>query len=404
MNTCSFYLALRTDRVSKKTGLAPFCLHATINGESFKVGLERSILPVYWDAIGKRINDKKFNDVQHFLNNKLAKAHRIFERYDRIGRFLSKKEFLNEFLTEKNILSFTAFMKEKMDARLNNNSITQSTYKQNKVVLNSLLQWKKDGLMFNELNEKNLNEYRNWMKSNIEKKLKLKSMVPVNGSVNATSKALSTIRTYVRLAIAEGFQMFDPFSTKTIRMPRKDGELISLKPFELIQLMETFEKRVLAPQKQEVLRAFLFQCHTGLRISDVLKFNKHSDIENEQIKIIPYKTRRYGYRITVPLSDRAKNYLPEGDTFIQISDTRYNELLKILAMDTGIKTKLSSHVGRHTFGTLFMMAPNAKLHVLKELMGHSNIKTTQVYVKASIEYKKEQMDGFGSFVQSLMDK
>lgn len=397
-------MALRTDRVSKKTGLASFCLQATINGDSFKVGLERSLLPLYWDATAKRINDRKFNDVQHYLNNKLAKAHRIFERYDRIGRLLSKKEFLEEFLTEKNILSFTGFMKEKMEARYNNNSITLSTYKQNKVVLKSLLEWKKDGLMFHELNEKALNEYRNWMKFNIETKLKKKGMIPVNGSINATSKALSTIRTYLSMAIAEGIQVFDPFSTNNIRMPRKNGELIALKPIELVTLMEAFSKKTLSLQKHEVLRAFLFQCHTGLRISDVLKFNKHSDIENDQIKIIPYKTRRFGYKITVPLSNSAMAYLPEGDHFIQISDTRYNEILKTLAMDTGIKTKLSSHVGRHTFGTLFMMAPNAKLHVLKELMGHSNIKTTQVYVKASVEYKKEQMDGYSLFLQSLMVK
>src|SRR5690606_13617017 len=75
----------------------------------------------------------------------------------------------------------------------------------------------------------------------------------------------------------------------------------------------------------------------------------------------------------------------------------YNRTLKDIAVLAGIKKRLTSHVGRHTFGYLFMTSVG-DIYALKEIMGHSKIETTQKYAYLDEEYKLEQvvkvMQGF----------
>ena len=53
---------------------------------------------------------------------------------------------------------------------------------------------------------------------------------------------------------------------------------------------------------------------------------------------------------------------------------------------------LSFHCFRHTFATTVTLANDISLEVVSQMMGHTNIKTTQTYAKVTDDKISEDMD------------
>ena len=58
-----------------------------------------------------------------------------------------------------------------------------------------------------------------------------------------------------------------------------------------------------------------------------------------------------------------------------------NEYLKEIAEMCNIKKPLSTHVARHTFATTVALVNGVPIESVSKLLGHTNIKTTQIYAK-----------------------
>ena len=52
---------------------------------------------------------------------------------------------------------------------------------------------------------------------------------------------------------------------------------------------------------------------------------------------------------------------------------------------------MSSHLARHTFGTL-MVSAGVPMESISKMMGHTNIRTTQGYAKVTDDKISEDMD------------
>lgn len=144
----------------------------------------------------------------------------------------------------------------------------------------------------------------------------------------------------------------------------------------------------------EVKRAFLFSCFCGLRISDI-KGLKWGEIENKdgqtQVIKIMQKTQE---KITLPLSKEAVRWIPkplyknDGDLVFSLPVlSTINCVLKSWAKDCGINKNVSFHVARHTFATM-LLTLGADIYTVSKLLGHSNIKTTQIYAEI-VDKKKD---------------
>ena len=68
-----------------------------------------------------------------------------------------------------------------------------------------------------------------------------------------------------------------------------------------------------------------------------------------------------------------------------------NRYLKNLATMAGIDKNLTSHVGRHTFGTFWGSSEKVSPFQLCSLMGHSDISMTQRYVNIADKDLKDTM-------------
>lgn len=136
-----------------------------------------------------------------------------------------------------------------------------------------------------------------------------------------------------------------------------------------------------------VKQAFLFSCFCGLRVSDVeaLTWGMISkDNGNYVCNIVMKKTKEQLY---LPLSKEALKWMPErGDAkdtdkvFSLPSDSCVYKYLQQWVKAAGITKHVSFHTSRHTFATM-MISLGSDLYTVSKLLGHTNIKVTEVYAK-----------------------
>ncbi len=153
--------------------------------------------------------------------------------------------------------------------------------------------------------------------------------------------------------------------------------------------------------KNHVKEAFLFCCFSGLRFSDIYKLTwgeiKIGQDGDARLETRMKKTKKDIY---IPLSENALNWLPERNgapdtsrVFYLLPDQPGNAdvRLRTLVKNAGITKRVSFHVGRHTFATL-TLTYGADLYTVSKLLGHCNIRTTQIYAKIVDENKRKAVN------------
>ncbi len=66
--------------------------------------------------------------------------------------------------------------------------------------------------------------------------------------------------------------------------------------------------------------------------------------------------------------------------------------MKEIATICGINKAMTCHVARHTFGTTVTLANGVPIETVSKMLGHTNIKTTQIYAKIVDKKLSADMD------------
>lgn len=159
-------------------------------------------------------------------------------------------------------------------------------------------------------------------------------------------------------------------------------ERIWLTVEEVERLVRLYETATLKKNLHLALRHFLFQVVTSVRVSD-LKRLERSDVEGDMLVFRPEKTKYLRKVVKVPLSDLAKRLIADSESrsdllFEVPAEQSMNYRLKDIGQIAGIEKSITTHVGRHTFGFLYLLM-GGKIEELREILGHSKIETTMVY-------------------------
>ncbi len=176
-------------------------------------------------------------------------------------------------------------------------------------------------------------------------------------------------------------------NSEKIRRPESKREYMTIE--EIRALMAT------PMDYPAVKKAYLFSCFCGLRISDIIGLKwKNVYIDNGQyrLEVVMQKTKEPIY---LPLSQEALRWMPErgeksaeDQVFDLPSPTYINVILKPWAKAAGIDKHFTFHTARHTFATM-MLTLGADLYTTSKLLGHADVKMTQVYAKI-VNRKKDE--------------
>ena len=154
---------------------------------------------------------------------------------------------------------------------------------------------------------------------------------------------------------------------------------------------------------EELKRAFLFACFCGLRISDITKLTWEEIMRDGKQLIINTTMKKTGKAIVLPLSAEAARWLPESESkeglvFSQLpTQSTINDDIKVWAKRAGITKDIVFHTSRHTFATTALTL-GADLYTTSKLLGHQNLRTTQIYAEIVNQKKTEAVNLFNGLL------
>jgi len=157
-------------------------------------------------------------------------------------------------------------------------------------------------------------------------------------------------------------------------------------------------------KSDEVKRAFLFSCNTGLRFSD-LKNLTYDKIIDKTLLFEQQKTKEQLY---ISLNNNALELIKKQQTEIQTeiqnkvfklsNDIGYcNKFLKEWCNKAGINKNLTFHIARHTFATNLLIY-GADISVVSKLLGHTSLKHTLIYAKVVNQLKINATNNLPDFL------
>jgi len=204
---------------------------------------------------------------------------------------------------------------------------------------------------------------------------------------NTIHGKLKFIRTYINKAIRDGIIDKYIFKSYKLKQVRTKPKYLSYDDF--LKLEKYYAETQVSLHKKH-LQYFLFSCTTGLRYSD-LKCIKWEDIKDNWIYIKMQKTCE---PVCIPITKTVEKYLPEpkesGIIFNVPENQVANRFLKEIAAKAEVDQNISTHVARHTFATI-CLNKDISLPVVQRLLGHSSIRTTEIYAKIIDSKLKEEM-------------
>ncbi|KYL35762.1 integrase [Pseudoalteromonas tetraodonis] len=214
-------------------------------------------------------------------------------------------------------------------------------------------------------------------------------------SSNTTSCYFNKVRAALNKAFHEGIIRRNPVNeVKSIKIEQNPRNY--LEEEELTALYRT-------ECRYDVLkRAFLFSCLTGMRWCDIHKLTWNQIALKEQRTTFKHKkTKNLQY---LDLPDDAISLLgSQGEAHERVfKGLRYSSYTNVALtqwmLRAGITKHITFHCGRHSFAVR-MLTNDIDIYTVSKLLGHSELKTTQIYSDIVERKRKEAMNTLPSLFQ-----
>ncbi len=222
---------------------------------------------------------------------------------------------------------------------------------------------------------------------------------------NSFISILISLRVFFAWCIKEGYMEKNP--TDDIEAPKPEKKLPpKLTRQDTLKLLEVaynypYDYKFLRYRNHAMFSMFVF---AGLRKKELLNI-KCVDVDIENLSIFVSQGKGSKDRV-IPMSytlaqslrkysderKRLKKTCPEFFTSLNRNHGYTDSGLKrlVVQMRKASKVKFNIHKLRHTFATL-MLEGGCDIYSLSRMMGHSDIKTTTIYLAASAEHLRGQM-------------
>jgi integrase len=206
-------------------------------------------------------------------------------------------------------------------------------------------------------------------------------------SQNTAATYFSIFKAALKQAFVDGYLTVD-LSSKIKGIPEQESRREYLTVDELNTLAAT-------PCERDVLkRAALFSALTGLRHCDIQKLRwKEISMEGNQARLHFTQQKTKGVEYT-PISEQALQLCGEYDApeqlvFEDLPDPSWiSRPLKLWVNAAGITKKISFHCFRHSYATI-QLSSGTDIYTVSKMLGHTNVKTTQIYAKVVDEKKNK---------------
>lgn len=226
-----------------------------------------------------------------------------------------------------------------------------------------------------------------------------------NCAHNTTIKYIKNLKAVINYAVKQEWLKYNPLDNYKGKIEKVDKGFLTEEELETIVNKDFSNDRL-----DEVRDVFVFCCYTGLAYGDVCKItNNNIVVDITGKKMLSLKRTKTDTIVKVPLLDRAIEILEKYEehplcmfkgTLLPVrTNQKQNAYLKEIAKICDCNKTLTTHIARHTFATL-MLTLGVPIESVSSMLGHTDIKTTQIYGKIITQKVMKEMDGINELLNN----
>lgn len=384
----SYYL--RSNYLNKESK-CPVMVRISLNGKMCNLGSSGlSVKPDKWDNKSNRMKSKtaealNFNYQLDAITTSLNSIFRKLEQDPTLS--VEKIKSIYNGFSQNTETFLDIFKKYNEDLKLlvgkSKSKATLQKYERAKNHFQQFLKYKysRTDILPVELNHIMLHDFEIYLKTNGK------------CAHNTTSKFIQTIRTICLFAKNSGLMQHDPFVNYRISFEKVDrGYLLD------IEIKAIINKEFASDRLSAVRDIFIFSCFTGLAYIDVANLTYDNLKESDGKFWIMTKRQKTNISSNILLLDIPLNIIEKyrsknkGNRLLPVlSNQKMNSYLKEIADICGINKNLTFHIARHTFATTITLEKGVPIETVSKMLGHTNIKTTQIYARITKEKIQNDM-------------
>lgn len=386
----SYYIR---NNYKNKEGKSPLMARIYLGKEYFVLSTGINVNVSLWNAKTSHLKGRSQEAVESNLqiDQFTSQLHSLFNQLHFADNELSMEKY-KAVLQGKNEGEITTLLQTaekynenfKAQVGITRKKSTYGKYETTTKRLKEFIQHKygRDDIRLNELNYEFVNGFDLFLKTTRECK------------PNTVARTMRRFKTIVIFARNSGYLHFDPFANFKIRMEREDRGYLTDE-----ELKKILNKKLPSERLERVRDIFIFSCFTGLAYIDVKQLTTHNIVQENGSFWINTKRKKTDVRSNIVLLDipmqLIKKYEPlrvDEHLFPVPSNQKVNDYLKEIADLCGIDKNLTFHIARHSFATTVTLSKGVPIETVSRMLGHTNIKTTQIYARVTTNKIQNDMN------------
>ncbi|WP_290381643.1 site-specific integrase [Bacteroides acidifaciens] len=395
MARSTFKVLFYVNGSKEKDGIVPIMGRVTINGTVAQFSCKRNILKTLWDAKGNRAKGKSVEarNINHTLDNIKAQIIKHYQRISDREAYVTAEMVRNAYqgIGSEYETLLKAFDKENetFKKRVGKDRVL-ATYRarvraRNHVAAFIKSLYRRSDMSMLELTPDFIKEFAAYLST--EAGLQ-------NGSIWANCMWLKGV---VMKAHYNGLIPRNPFAQFHISPNVKEREYLTEDELKAVMTHE------FADSKLAYIRdIFVFASFTALSFVDIQELTYDDIVEVNGEKWILSKRHKTKVPFQVKLLDIPlqiiERYRPQQENNLVFPNLNYWSVckpLKKMIKECGITKSISFHCSRHGFATL-ALSKGMPIESVSRVLGHTNIVTTQLYAKITIQKIDDDLTKFGN--------
>jgi site-specific recombinase XerD len=404
-------VSTRLNLQKEKEGKFPIYIRVYVDGK------KAEIFSDYWIKESEWNNNKRMVKAKHqkadLINAYLKKVHTAIETNfyelrasnENTSALKLKQIFLgidHNKTTHKTILEAFNYHNTKMEEQVKIGQVVKKTLERYNITKNKVRafmksQYKVKDMPLPDLRLRFVTEFEHYLLT----KGKLQT--------NTAHKYIKNLKKIMNMAVGLDWIPSNPFNNFRCSYTAPKREVLTQEELDILKTKDISIARL-----AEVRDVFLFCCYTGFAYSDIYKFDYNAvtkGIDGEYW--LSTHRQKTGVKESVPLLPialeiiqkyRKNKYCIDSNRLLPVNSNQcYNAYLKELAGICGIEKRITSHIARHTFATTVTLANGVPIETVSSMLGHTSIRTTQVYAKVIEKKVSEDMQNLKAKLSQLVE-
>lgn len=214
-------------------------------------------------------------------------------------------------------------------------------------------------------------------------------------SKKTIARNISTLKSFFKYLKKQNIIESNPMNL--IKTPKIDKKLPKFLNYDdLEKILSIPDTTTFLGKRNALILELLYS--TGVRVSELVNIKLNDiDLSEEKILILGKGNKEryvlFGSKAKEKMLDYLKEKTDDSPYLIvnrygnKITDRGIRKILDSIILEASLSYKISPHTLRHTFAT-HMLDSGADIEIVKELLGHESLSTTQIYTHVTSESLK----------------